>query len=130
MYNTYREESPWYLKRREKRKKNRCFAKPKKYKHLNVLLENVRQYIQSSTAIHFTAEKVAKEFKCYPHQVRQCFHILNREGLLYQKLNDIPHDSNRGPFWWDGGFSSWKASVYTKREKRNSICLVDINQVV
>lgn len=63
---------------------------------------------------HITAEDIATKLRARKPMVEQCFHRLNLEGVLSHGYNQAPHDSNRDPYGWGVGDSSWQATFYKR----------------
>lgn len=66
-----------------------------------VLLDKVRDYLFNQVTGIVTKEKIANELKVKEHEITNCLHKLNLEGLVSQKINEAPHDSKRDYFLVD-----------------------------
>lgn len=80
-------------------------------RHNTNLIDKIREYIKNTTDNVLRKEEIAEIFKAKPHEVEQCFHRLNLEGLISQAKKIEPHDYSR-----KHGDSCWAADVYHIRK--------------
>jgi uncharacterized protein YeaO (DUF488 family) len=99
-------------------------------RHYNDLMNRVRDYIKTTDKHCVRKEEVAEMFKAKPHEIEQCFHKLNLEGLLSQASKIEPHDYSR-----KAGDSCWAADIYyiqnnqEKEEIKGRLILSSVNDV-